>query len=133
MLDDFRKLSRASYVSLATFRKSGIKVATPVWCAASGEALYVFSAGEAGKVKRLRNNNQVQMAVCDMRGNVLGDWLQGTGELVDQDSDIEKALIALRKKYGWQMYLLDVGAKLSGKFHQRAYIRLHLLELPRAS
>ena len=123
---NFSTLADATYVSLATFRKNGVKVATPVWCAPMDEYLCVFSAGKAGKVIRLRNNSRVQMAVCDMRGKVLGDWLDGTGELVDQPVDVEKALEALRKKYGWQMHLLDVGARLSGKYHQRAYLKLKL-------
>ena len=123
---NLRTLADANYVSLATFRKNGAKVATPVWCAPMEEYIYVFSAGQAGKVKRLRNDRRVQMAVCDMRGKVLGDWLDGTAELVDQSADVEKALEALRKKYGWQMHLLDVGARLSGKYHRRAYIKLKL-------
>ena len=44
-------LSQASYVSLKTFRKTGISVATPVWWAMSNDQVgYVFSAGEAGKI-----------------------------------------------------------------------------------
>ena len=123
----FQKFSKASYVSLATYRKSGVKVATPVWCAPSGGALYVFSAGTAGKIKRLRNNSEAQLAICDMGGKVLGDWSDATGVLLDHPLDIDKALKALHKKYGWQMWLADVGAKLSGKFHKRAYIRLSLM------
>ena len=129
MPEPFQEFSKASYVSLATYRKSGVKVATPVWCAPSGEELYVFSAGAAGKVKRLRNSSRAQLAVCDMAGKVLGDWRDATGVLLHDPVEIERALKALHKKYGWQMWLADVGAKLSGKFHKRAYVCLSLSEL----
>ena len=73
-------LGRARYVSLATFRKSGAKVATPVWAAPAGDWLYIFSAGNAGKVKRLRNSDQAELAECDMRGKLLGSWFAAPGD-----------------------------------------------------
>jgi hypothetical protein len=42
-------LDREGYISLATFRRSGREVATPVWFAARNGKLYVFSEGTAGK------------------------------------------------------------------------------------
>jgi PPOX class probable F420-dependent enzyme len=117
-------LGRAPYVSLATFRKSGAAVATPVWCAPRDGALYVFSAGDAGKVKRLRVNARARLAVCDVRGALLSDWHEATGELLRAPEDIAVALGALRDKYGWQMRLADIGARLTGRFERRAYIRL---------
>jgi PPOX class probable F420-dependent enzyme len=68
------ELADATYVSFATFRKTGAAVPTPVWCAEDGGDFYIFSAGNAGKVKRLRNSDRAQMAVCDVRGKVLGEW-----------------------------------------------------------
>ena len=88
--------------------------------------MYVFSAGNAGKVKRLRNNNKVQLAVCDARGKLLGEWQDATAEIVNDTRAVAAALAALRKKYGWQMWLADVGAKLTAKFNKRSYIRIHL-------
>jgi PPOX class probable F420-dependent enzyme len=119
-------LGRAPYVSLATFRKSGVAVPTPVWAAPSGEKLYVFSAGHAGKVKRLRNSTRAEVAVCDVRGKVLGAWYPAIAVVLEDLEEIEHALDALRRKYGWQMWLADVGARLTGKFERRAYIRVEL-------
>src|ERR1700730_1504716 len=42
------------YVSLATYRRNGVEVATPVWIAELAGRYYVFSAGDAGKIKRIR-------------------------------------------------------------------------------
>ena len=40
------ELDRHRYVSLATFRRDGAEVATPVWFADVGDKLYVVSAGD---------------------------------------------------------------------------------------
>jgi PPOX class probable F420-dependent enzyme len=120
----FETLARAPYVSLATFRKSGVAVATPVWCAAASSALYVFSAADAGKVKRLRNEARARLAPCNVRGKRLGDWVDAQAHIVTDPESIGIALDALRRKYGWQMRMVDWGAKLSGRFDQRTYIRV---------
>ena len=54
-------LDDARYVNLATFRRTGARVATPVWAAAAGDKLYIFTEGDAGKVKRLRNSPRAQV------------------------------------------------------------------------
>ena len=60
------------YISLGTFRKSGTKVATPVWFGEDGDNLYVMTRSDMGKTKRIRNNPQVRVAPCTMRGKVTG-------------------------------------------------------------
>ena len=122
-----RALQAAAYVSLRTYRKTGAAVDTPVWCApGDDDALYIFSAGNAGKVKRLRNSSKAQLAVCDVRGKLLGEWVDADAEVITDEAAVSRALAALRSKYGWQMTLADVGAKLTGKFNKRAYIRVTL-------
>jgi PPOX class probable F420-dependent enzyme len=120
---------QAHYVSLATFRKSGVMVATPVWAAFEDGTYFVFSAGEAGKVKRLRNSERARLAKCDARGNLLGNWHEADAQLLRDQGQIEQALGALRKKYGFQMWLADAAAKLLGKFNKRVYIGLTLVEV----
>lgn len=117
-------LERARYVSLASYRKSGAEVATPVWFAHENGVFYVFSAKDAGKVKRLRNSSRARLAVCDLRGRLLGEWHDAIAEIIDHPGEIHRALKLLRRKYGWQMWLADVGAKLTGRFEQRVYIRV---------
>lgn len=119
-------LAKAPYVSLATFRKSGVRVATPVWCAADGEDFYFFSAGEAGKVKRLRNGDRAQLAVCDARGKLRSGWVDARAVVLEDPSDVASALAALHSKYGWQMWLADAGSRFTGRYHKRAYIRARL-------
>lgn len=119
-------LESARYVSFATYRKSGEAVATPVWCAHEDGQFFIFSAGDAGKVKRLRNGRRARLAVCDVRGRVRGDWHPATAEILTDPDEAARALAALRRKYRWQMRLADLGAKLTGRFDERAYIRARL-------
>jgi PPOX class probable F420-dependent enzyme len=60
------------YISLATFRKNGAKIATPVWFGEDGDKLYVMTRSDMGKTKRIRNNPQVTVAPCTIRGKVTG-------------------------------------------------------------
>lgn len=119
-------LAEARYVNLATFRRGGRRVGTPVWAAGEDGVYYVFSAGDAGKIKRLRNSDRAEVAPCDARGGLLGDWHPARAEIIDQQADVQVALQALRSKYGWQMRLTDALAKLTGRYSRRAYIRVRL-------
>jgi PPOX class probable F420-dependent enzyme len=65
-------ISGQKYISLTTFRKSGEKVATPVWFGEEGDKLYVMTRSDMGKTKRIRNNPRVTVAPCTMRGKVTG-------------------------------------------------------------
>jgi uncharacterized protein len=112
------------YISLVTYRRNGTEVHTPVWVAQVGEKLYVFSEGEAFKVKRIRANPQAKIAPCDLRGKVSGASHEVHARIVDQPNTIELGYAALRKKYGWQMGLLNFFSGLSGKKKKRALIEL---------
>lgn len=117
-------LEGGNYVSFSTRKKSGDYVATPVWFAPDQGSYYVFSAGEAGKVKRLRNFSESRIAACTMRGLVTGEWFETRAVVLDKPEDNATALSALRRKYGWQMHLSDFFSRLTGKMQRRAYIRI---------
>lgn len=120
-------LEGGNYMSFATRRKSGKFVATPVWFAPGDGGYYVFSAGDAGKVKRLRNFSQSRVAPCTMTGKLLGEWLDAEAVVLDDPADEARALKALRRKYGLQMLLTDFFSTLAGKMKRRAYIRVELV------
>ena len=122
-----QQLSDARYLSLATWRRDGREVRTPVWFANDGEAtLYIFSAGEAGKVKRLRALKRAAVASCDVRGGSLGTWIEARGYIVKDASEIERAYALLKGKYGIQMTLTNLFSWLGRKIHKRAIIRVEL-------
>lgn len=124
-------LANAQYVNLSTFRRTGVEVHTPVWFAVDNGTSYVFSAGDAGKVKRIRANGRARVAACDARGKLRGDWIDATARLVDDPAEIERAYRALRRKYGWQMWLTDLGSRLTGRIAKRQMIGLVVDEAAR--
>ena len=126
--DAIQALEKGSYMSFATRKKSGEFVATPVWFAPEEGSYYVFSAGDAGKVKRLRNFSESRVAPCTVSGRVTGDWIDTRAYLLDDPGDQAIALRALRRKYGWQMAVGDIFSKLTGKMGRRAYIRVDLAD-----
>jgi PPOX class probable F420-dependent enzyme len=118
------ELGRHRYLSLATFRRSGAEVRTPVWFAAFDGKLYAFTAGDSGKAKRLRNSSRARVAPCDARGGVLGAWRDATARLVTDRASIEGAWAALRVKYGIQLRILDLFSRLAGRVERRAWIEI---------
>jgi PPOX class probable F420-dependent enzyme len=126
---EVRRLESAGYLSLATLKKSGDYVNTPVWFAPANGNYYIFSAPDVGKLKRLRNFSQCRVAACTATGTVTGKWLDATAELLELQADKETALASLRQKYGWQMKLTDCLSKMTGKLKHRAYIRVQLQPL----
>ena len=119
-------LDQARYCSLKTFRKDGRAVVTAVWFAAAGDRFFAFSAGDAGKVKRIRNSARAEVAPCDVRGNVQGNYVPAVATILTAQQDVDIALRAMRSKYGIVMYLFDLGSRLGGRFHKRAYIQFRL-------
>jgi PPOX class probable F420-dependent enzyme len=114
------------YVSLATYRRNGVEVKTPVWIAKMGGRYYVFSAGDAGKVKRIRATPRVRVAPCDVRGEVRGPWIEAHARIVLDPTLIVEVRRALRRKYGLLMRLTDVMATMTGRIRRRAYIEIEL-------
>jgi len=70
------------YISLVTYRKTGAPVRTPVWFGEQDGKLYVMSRSDAGKTKRIRNNPQVRIAPCTMRGKVTGPEFAATARVL---------------------------------------------------
>jgi hypothetical protein len=101
-------------------------VATPVWFAEIDGLLYVFTAGDAGKVKRLRRSPRARVAPCDIRGQLEGAWQEATARIVTDEGAIQRARAAFQAKYGWRLRLLDLGSRLSGRIHRRAWIEIAL-------
>jgi PPOX class probable F420-dependent enzyme len=121
-----QSLDRESYLNLATFRRDGRAVETPVWFAARDGRLYAFSEARAGKMKRLRNDSRIRVAACNVRGKVHGDWISGTARRVDDPAVQAAAYDALLAKYGWQMRVTNFVSRLAGRIEGRAVIEMAL-------
>lgn len=110
----FAGFAGQKYLNLETFKRNGTGVKTPVWFATepaspldSNEAkLYVYTIGVSGKVKRIRNNPQVRIAPCDMRGRVKGEWVPARVEILT-GREADQGMQLLNKKYLPWKHLLD--------------------------
>ena len=88
------------YINLETYRKNGQGVRTPVWFIEDDDGiLYVRTSDDSGKYKRIRNNPSVQLAPCDIRGGIKGNWVKGEARITSEEEKL-KALKMLEKKYG---------------------------------
>jgi PPOX class probable F420-dependent enzyme len=109
----FAAFAGHKYLNLETFKKSGEGVKTPVWFAEdpatnrdSSEAkLYIYTIGDSGKVKRIRTNPRVRIAPCDMKGRVLGDWMEARTEIVMGDEAGYGMKLLNKKYFPWKQLL----------------------------
>ena len=118
------ELHDARYINLLSFKRDGGGVETPVWAAPLDGKIVVFSAGDAFKVKRIGRNPKVRVARCDVRGKLLGPWIDGNCVIVNDPAQIARILAAMAAKYGFQFRLLDFFSRLSGKAKKRAYLEI---------
>ena len=128
MPDAIAQLATEKYVLLTTFRKTGVGVPTAVWVAPDGDALVVTTMGSAGKVKRIRNNPQVTLQPCSMRGAVKGDApaVTARAEIVEDAAGLDAGAAAIVAKYGWQAKLAFRAEERRAKGHAGASGRVIL-------
>lgn len=99
--DLFSAILAEKFINLATFKRSGEEVRTPVWFAEAGGRLYLRTLANCGKVKRIRNDARVRIAPCDIAGKIAGAWLDGEARaLAPGDPAVDIADRALDAKYG---------------------------------
>ncbi len=109
----FAAFAGHKYLNLETFKKSGEGVKTPVWFAAdpsvsldsSDAKLYVYTIGVSGKVKRIRNNPRVKIAPCDMRGRVLGEWVEARVAILTGEGAARGMRLLNKKYFPWKQML----------------------------
>jgi PPOX class probable F420-dependent enzyme len=94
------ELARCKHVSLTTYRRNGAAVATAVWHVVSDGELIIISDADAGKVKRIRNNDHVLVTPCDMRGRITpgASTVEGTARLLGEE-ETEAGRRLLRRRY----------------------------------
>ena len=114
MTDKIDALSDLKYINLETFRKGGNGVKTPVWFVTENDKIYVITRESTGKVKRLANNPQVNLAPCSFKGNIEGDWISGKTALVTGE-EAQKAVKLRKKKYGFKALLAGFMSKAKGE------------------
>ncbi|MGL4650365.1 MAG: pyridoxamine 5'-phosphate oxidase family protein, partial [Caldilineaceae bacterium] len=72
----FDALAGHQYMSMETVKRTGERVATPVWFVPQGDELRLTTAADSGKVKRIRHTPRGRVAPCTSSGALLGDWIE---------------------------------------------------------
>ena len=96
MPNAFDYLRGEKYIDLVTYRRSGAAIHTPLWFAEQDGRLILMTNPASAKVKRIRNNPNVEVAPCTMRGRRTGPPVPGVAT-VAEDQALARRLI--RKKY----------------------------------
>jgi uncharacterized protein len=86
------------YISLATFRKNGVAVYTPIWFAEDNGKLCFMTNSKTGKCKRIRNNPRVTIAPCTIRGKITGPESPATVRLLPP-GEFARVRQAINQKY----------------------------------
>jgi PPOX class probable F420-dependent enzyme len=93
-----KEIHGQKYICLTTFRKNGVDVNTPVWFAERDDKLYVKTRIESGKSKRIRNNANVKVAPCTIRGKIIGPEFPGRARILPAEQS-GPASEAINRKY----------------------------------
>jgi uncharacterized protein len=114
-MDALKQFNGKKYLNLETFRRSGESMKTPVWFTQEGETIYVRTVANSGKVKRVRNNNRVNIAPCRMDGSVTGEWVPAQACEVTKGDIDKKVDRLLDKKYGLIKKILTPRSEKEGR------------------
>ncbi|MEE2606058.1 MAG: PPOX class F420-dependent oxidoreductase [Thermoproteota archaeon] len=115
MNSKLQQFTDQKYLNLETYRKDQTPVQTPVWFVIENDQIYITTKETTGKVKRLRNNQNGRIAVCSMKGDIKGNWINVGLERINEDSDVEKIVKLRKKKYGFSARLISMFTSQKGK------------------
>jgi PPOX class probable F420-dependent enzyme len=123
----FAALGDERFLSLTTFRKSGVAVSSPVWVGRDGDALVVTTPEGSGKVKRLRNSSRVELRPCSRSGKVEdgAEPVAGVAEIVTADDSRDQLTGVIKQKYGLE-YRIIMGIERLSKAGRRERVILRI-------
>ena len=101
------------YINLETYKKDGTPVRTPVWFVIDKDLIYVITRDSTGKVKRLKNNQDVRIVSCSFKGEPKNEWVKGKAEIITGE-EADKAIKLRKKKYGMSARLIGLFTSQKG-------------------
>ena len=113
-MSNLEEIESEKCISLETYRKNNEPIRTPVWFVIKDDLIYVVTRDQTGKVKRLRNNQQVKIATCNFKGKIKGQWISGTAKILTED-ETKEAVKWREKKYGLMAKIAKFLSKGNGE------------------
>lgn len=93
------------YLSLTSFKRDGVGIATPVWFVSDNGHLLVETDADSFKVKRIRRDPHVRIALCDARGRVRSEPVDADARILAED-ERERVERLLTQKYRIDRYTI---------------------------
>ena len=107
---------RGKYLSIATYRRDGTLVATPVWFVEQDGRLLVETDSSSGKVKRIRRDPAVRIALCTASGKLRGDQVPGFARLLP-DSETSGVEQLIKRKYRADLLIIAPLRVIQSRLH----------------
>ena len=95
---------RGRYLSITSYKRDGQGVATPVWFVQRDGRLLVHTDAASGKVKRIRRNPRVRVAVCTASGRLRGEQVPAVAEILPS-SEVGAVERLIADKYRFDMLI----------------------------
>ena len=107
---------RGRYLSITSYKRDGQGVATPVWFVQRDGRLLVETDAASGKVKRIRRNPQIRVAVCTASGRLRGEQVPAVAEILP-DSEVAAVERLIADKYRFDMIIFRPLRFLQARLH----------------
>ena len=104
MRDLLEQFSKKKYINLETYKRDNTPVKTPVWFVIDKGLVYIITRESTGKVKRLKNNQNVRVVPCSFKGEIKNEWVNGKAQKVT-GSESDNVIKLRKKKYGFAVRL----------------------------
>ncbi len=99
-MTNIKQFDNEAFLSIKTFRKTGVGVQTPIWFAQHQNEFLLWTDVHSGKVKRIRNNPRVMVAPCKRFGNITGDWISARASVDETPEGVAQVQALLRRRIG---------------------------------
>lgn len=110
MNNNYNSLETGKYICILTYKKNGDGVSTPVWFIRKDNKIYIRTSNQSGKVKRIKNNNNVSYALCNISGRIKGEWHSGVAKI---EPDVNKMIFSkITEKYGLIAQIINILYKI---------------------
>lgn len=116
--------SRARFILLTTYRRTGVAVPTPVWFAPSPQGLYVVTHATSGKLKRITATPAVAVAPCRSRGQPTGPQQNATATVVSGGERRQAARAISHRYFFVPSALIEWEMRRRGRGRPAVYLEL---------
>ncbi|WP_078292097.1 PPOX class F420-dependent oxidoreductase [Mycobacterium sp. D16R24] len=97
---DIGTVAAGRYILLTTFTKDGVPKPTPMGFVAEGDELLLTTSANTWKVRRIRRDRKVRVAVCTQRGRVISPVADATAVIVEDPASVARIREAVVTRYG---------------------------------